>query len=79
MQMDEIIGLWCLLQHSVDMLLTDPPYGPTRNIWDISLLLPEFWEAVQWACQTQRRDPAVCTIRIWTDVPSLRFLFTIVC
>lgn len=47
--MDGIIGLWCLPQHSVDMLLTDPPYGTTRNTWDMPLPLPEFWEAVQWA------------------------------
>ena len=46
---DGIIGLWCLPQHSVDMLLTDPPYGTTRNPWDVPLPLPEFWEAVQWA------------------------------
>ena len=46
---DGIIGLWCLPQHSVDMLLTDPPYGTTRNLWDIPLPLPEFWEAVRWA------------------------------
>lgn len=47
--MDGIIGLWCLPKHSVDMLLTDPPYGTTRNTWDTPLSLPEFWEAVQWA------------------------------
>lgn len=47
--MDGIIGLWCLPQHSVDMLLTDPPYGTTKNVWDTPLPLPEFWEAVQWA------------------------------
>lgn len=46
---DGIIGLWCLPQHSVDMLLTDPPYGTTRNIWDVPLPLPEFWDAVRWA------------------------------
>lgn len=39
---DGIIGLWCLPRHSVDMLLTDPPYGTTRNLWDIPLSLPEF-------------------------------------
>lgn len=46
---DGIIGLWCLPQHSVDMLLTDPPYGTTRNPWDVPLPLPELWEAVRWA------------------------------
>ena len=29
--MDGIKGLLSLPQHSVDMLLTDPPYGTTRN------------------------------------------------
>ena len=31
------------------MLLTDPPYGTTRNFWDVPLPLPELWEAVRWA------------------------------
>jgi len=47
--MDGITGLWCLPQHSVDMLLTDPPYGTTQNKWDTPLPLPELWEAVRWA------------------------------
>ena len=29
------------------MLLTDPPYGTTRNFWDVPLPLPELWEAVK--------------------------------
>ena len=47
--MDGIKGLLSLPQHSVDMLLTDPPYGTTRNYWDVPLPLPELWEAVKWA------------------------------
>ena len=48
--MDGIAGLRALPRHSVDMLLTDPPYGTTRNYWDIPLPLPELWEAVRrWA------------------------------
>lgn len=47
--MDGIVGLCCLPRHSVDMLLTDPPYGTTRNDWDIPLPLPELWDAVRWA------------------------------
>ena len=47
--MDGIEGLRSLPRHSVDMLLTDPPYGTTRNFWDVPLLLPELWEAVKWA------------------------------
>ena len=46
---DGIEGLLRLPQHSVDMLLTDPPYGTTRNYWDVPLPLPELWEAVRWA------------------------------
>ena len=33
--MDGIKGLRSLPKHSVDMLLTDPPYGTTRNYWDV--------------------------------------------
>ena len=33
--MDGIEGLLRLPRHSVDMLLTDPPYGTTRNFWDV--------------------------------------------
>ncbi len=46
---DGIEGLRSLPRHSVDLLLTDPPYGTTRNYWDIPLPLVEFWEAVRWA------------------------------
>ena len=45
--MDGIEGLRSLPRHSVDMLLTDPPYGTTRNFWDVPLPLPELWEAVK--------------------------------
>ena len=47
--MDGIAGLRSLPQHSIDLLLTDPPYGTTRNFWDVPLPLPELWEAVRWA------------------------------
>ena len=47
--MDGIAGLLSLPRHSVDLLLTDPPYGTTRNYWDVPLPLPELWEAVRWA------------------------------
>ena len=46
---DGIEGLRSLPKHSADMLLTDPPYGTTRNFWDVPLPLPELWEAVRWA------------------------------
>ena len=35
--MDGFEGLRSLPKHSVDMLLTDPPYGTTRNYWDVPL------------------------------------------
>ena len=41
--MDGIAGLHSLPQHSVDLLLTDPPYGTTRNFWDVPLPLSELW------------------------------------
>ena len=47
--MDGIEGLRSLPRHSVDMLLTDPPYGTTKNYWDMPLPLPELWEAIRWA------------------------------
>ena len=51
--MDGIKGLRSLPKHSVDMLLTDPPYGTTRNFWDVPLPLPELWEAVKWAVKPE--------------------------
>ena len=51
--MDGIKGLRSLPRHSVDMLLTDPPYGTTRNFWDVPLPLPELWEAVKWAVKPE--------------------------
>ena len=47
--MDGIEGLLAQPRHSVDMLLTDPPYGTTRNYWDVPLPLEALWEAVCWA------------------------------
>ena len=51
--MDGIAGLLSLPRHSVDMILTDPPYGTTRNFWDVPLPLPELWEAVRWALKPE--------------------------
>lgn len=50
---DGIAGLRSLPRHSVDMLLTDPPYGTTRNFWDVPLPLSELWEAVKWAVKPE--------------------------
>lgn len=46
---DGIRGLRALPPQSVDLLLTDPPYGTTRNFWDVPLPLSDLWEAVRWA------------------------------
>ena len=73
--MDGIEGLRSLPKHSVDMLLTDPPYGTTRNFWDVPLPLPELWEAVKWAVKpdgavlffAQCPYDKVLTGRFWQD------------
>ena len=57
--MDGIEGLRSLPKHSVDMLLTDPPYGTTRNFRDVPLTLPELWEAVKWEV---KQDVAIMII-----------------
>lgn len=36
---------------SVDMVLTDPPYGTTRNAWDKSIDLCTFWEEIKRICK----------------------------
>ena len=41
--MDGIEGLRSLPRHSVDMLLTDPPYGTTRNFWAVPFPRPASW------------------------------------
>ena len=46
---DGVARLRSLPPCSVDMLLTDPPYGTTRNYWDTPLPLPEFWDAARHA------------------------------
>lgn len=46
---DGIAGLLSLPKHSVDLLLTDPPYGTTKNKWDTPLPIPKMWEAVKYA------------------------------
>ena len=41
--LDGIEGLRSLPRHSLDMLLSDPPYGTTRNFWAVPLPRPELW------------------------------------
>lgn len=33
--------------NSIDLLLTDPPYGTTKNEWDIPINLDVFWKEVE--------------------------------
>ena len=54
---DGIEGLRSLPRHSVDMLLTDPPYGTTRNFWDVPLPLPGAVGGGEMGGQAGRRDP----------------------
>ena len=30
----------------IDLVLTDPPYGVTRNEWDVSICLSEMWSII---------------------------------
>ena len=55
--MDGIEGLRSLPRHSVDMLLTDPPYGTTRNFWDVPLAAPGAVGGGEMGRQAGRRDP----------------------
>ena len=81
--MDGIEGLRSLPKHSVDMLLTDPPYGTTRNFWDVPLPLPELWEAVKWAVKPEGAvlffaqcpyDKVLGASNLATDVESTLYL-----
>ena len=37
--------------HSVDMVLADPPYQATRNVWDVSIPLDMLWEQLRRVCK----------------------------
>ena len=73
---DGIAGLRALPRHSVDMLLTDPPYGTTRNFWDVPLSLPELWEAVKWAVKPEGAVLffAQCPYHQAREMPTLKSL-----
>ncbi len=60
---DGIAGLHSLPPASVDMLLTDPPYGTTENYWDVPLPLPEFWAAVEHAVKPNG------AVLLWAQCP----------
>lgn len=44
----EAFGLMASLEPaSVDLILTDPPYGQTQNAWDTAPDLPALWQAFE--------------------------------
>ena len=43
---DCIVGMKAIPDESVDMILTDPPYGITNCKWDKILPLPPWWEQI---------------------------------
>ena len=45
--MDAFEGLRLIPDKSVDMVLTDPPYGTTRNKWDVAIDLELFWQEIK--------------------------------
>lgn len=41
---DCLVGMQRLADHSIDLILTDLPYGTTRNAWDSVIPLAPLWE-----------------------------------
>ena len=60
--MDGIEGLRSLPRHSVDMLLTDPPYGTTRNFWDVPLPAPGIVGGGEMGRQAGGRGAVLCSM-----------------
>lgn len=44
---DCIDGMKLLPDNSIDMVLTDPPYGTTRNKWDIVVDMDSWWKEIK--------------------------------
>ena len=44
---DCINGMKQLPDNSIDMVLTDPPYGTTRNKWDVTVNMDSWWKEVK--------------------------------
>ena len=44
---DCIEGMKILPDNSVDMVLTDPPYGTTQNKWDTIIDMGLFWKEIK--------------------------------
>jgi site-specific DNA-methyltransferase (adenine-specific) len=47
----------CMEAQSVDLVLCDPPYGTTQNVWDAVIPLAEMWQQLWRVC----RGPVVMT------------------
>ena len=60
---DCIEGMKNLPDNSVDMVLTDPPYGMTQNKWDTVVDMDAFWK------ETKRVTKKNSAILIFTQMP----------
>ena len=60
--MDGIEGLRSLPRHSVDMLLTDPPYGTTPELLGCAPAAPGAVGGGEMGGQAGRRDPVLCSV-----------------
>ena len=60
---DCIEGMKTLPDNSVDMVLTDPPYGTTQNKWDTVVDMDAFWEEIK---RVTKKNSAIL---IFTQMP----------
>jgi DNA modification methylase len=52
---------------SVDMILADPPFGTTRNKWDIIIPLELMWERI-WKCLKPNGVVVLCASQPFTSI-----------
>ena len=60
---DCIDGMKILPDNSVDMVLTDPPYGTTQNKWDTVVDMDAFWKEIK---RVTKKNSAIL---IFTQMP----------
>ena len=60
---DCIEGMKILSDNSVDMVLTDPPYGTTQNKWDTVVDMDAFWKEIK---RVTKKNSAIL---IFTQMP----------
>ena len=60
---DCIEGMKILQDNSVDMVLTDPPYGTTQNKWDTVVDMDAFWKEIK---RVTKKNSAIL---IFTQMP----------